>query len=145
DIYPIFLDYRPPAIFLRKIRRSFIHHHGRTGSERPIDRITVTRHPANIRGAPVDIVLFQIEYPLHCSQGMSEISADSMDDSFCFAVCSGSRERVQSRLGVQAGRLAVAAFPRHCVMPPEVAPFQDADGVAGTTHNQAFSHRWATL
>ncbi len=82
DIDAVLFDYRPEAIFLRKVRRALVHHDRRARRERPVHRVAMAGDPSDIRGTPVDILFLEIEYPLHRRSDVGQIAAGRMDDAF---------------------------------------------------------------
>ena len=55
------LDDLPEAIFARMIGRALVHHDARAVRERAVDDVAVAGDPADVGGAPVDVVVVQIE------------------------------------------------------------------------------------
>src|SRR5206468_4289322 len=55
------LDDFPEAIFLRPVRRPFVHDHRGAVRERAVDDIAVTGDPADVGSAPKHVVFLQIE------------------------------------------------------------------------------------
>ena len=54
----------PEAIFLGEVGRAFVHHDARAIRERAVDDVAVAGDPADVGGAPVDVVFVQIENQL---------------------------------------------------------------------------------
>src|SRR6516165_7672531 len=102
-------------------------------------------YPANISSTPVDIVGFQIKYPLHCRKCMSEISANGMHYSFGLAGCPRGVECKQGVFRIQAHRVTIGTLGRHHVVPPDVAPLSHFDSVAGAAYYKALGHRGSAL
>ena len=58
------LDDLPEAILLRPVGRAFVHHDGRAVGERAVDDVAVAGDPADVGGAPVDVLVLEVEDPL---------------------------------------------------------------------------------
>src|SRR5437762_3382851 len=78
DCDVVFLDHPPEAVRLRPIRCALVHEDGRAVREGPIDDVRVPRDPAEIRGAPVEVFLLQIEDVLRRGRDADEIPAGRM-------------------------------------------------------------------
>src|SRR5207249_9565905 len=57
----VFLDYAPEAVRLRPIRCALVHEDGRTVREGPVDDVRMPRNPADVRGAPLEVLVLQVE------------------------------------------------------------------------------------
>ena len=55
------LDDPPEAVRLGLVRRAFVHEDRRAVRERAVDDVAVAGDPADVGGAPVDVVLLEIE------------------------------------------------------------------------------------
>src|SRR3954469_23453342 len=62
----VLFDDLPESAFVGIIRRAFVHDDGRAGGEWAIDDVTVARDPADVGGAPEDVVITMVEDPLEC-------------------------------------------------------------------------------
>ena len=62
------LDDRPEAILLRPVGRAFVHHHRRAVGQRSVDDVAVPGHPADVRRAPVDVVVLADRTPTSSSR-----------------------------------------------------------------------------
>src|SRR5215203_3768589 len=60
----VFFDQLPETAFVRKVRRAFVHEDGGACREWAINHVRMAGHPADIRGAPEDVVIAMIEDPL---------------------------------------------------------------------------------
>ena len=84
NVHLIFIDDLPETIRLRIIRRAFIHESGRSICERPVNDIAVAGNPADIRCAPIGVVIFEVENPLGRDVNAGQVSAGGMNDTFRF-------------------------------------------------------------
>ena len=64
DVDAVLLDDLPEAILARMVRGALVHHRGRAVGQRAVDDVAVARHPADVGGTPVGVVLAQVEDPL---------------------------------------------------------------------------------
>src|SRR5208282_294584 len=135
--------YPPEAIVLGEIRRAFIHYDRRARRQRPVHGVTVAGYPPDIRRAPVDVVLLQVEHPLHRHQDMSQVPAGRMHDALGFAGRAAGVEGVERMLGVELGGLAAGVVRGNELVPPQVAPFAHLDLVADPLEHDDFLDRWA--
>ena len=55
DLVPF--DHLPKAVKVGIIRRPFVHKHGRAVRERPVNDVAVSRDPADIGRAPINVVV----------------------------------------------------------------------------------------
>ena len=64
DVDAVALYNLPEAVRLWMIRRTLVHQNGRAIRQWPIDDIRMPRHPADVRRAPVNVFILEVEYPL---------------------------------------------------------------------------------
>src|SRR5262249_18415627 len=83
----IFLHQIPETIPVRKVRCSLIHHDRCAIRQWTIDDVAVACYPANIRGAPVHVVILEIEYPLVSERRSRQIAASGMQLPLGLASC----------------------------------------------------------
>ena len=101
NVDPVPLDDVPEAIRLRPVRRAFIHQRGRPVRERSVDNITVARDPTNVRRAPVDVFIFQIEDPFGGQVGLQQVAAGRVQNAFRFSGRAGRVKNEQRMFAVQ--------------------------------------------
>src|SRR5437764_13690407 len=81
-------------------------------------------HPTDVGGAPINVVVFQIENPFARRETFGEIAAGGVDDSFRFAGGARGVERVEHLLGIDECRLACRlAGPHEIVVPVTYSAF----------------------
>ena len=89
DRHAVALDEAPEAILLRPVRRAFVHQHRRAVGERAVDDVAVPGDPADVRRAPVHVLVAQIEDPLASSRRRRRDSRRSC--ARCPSVCRSCR------------------------------------------------------
>ncbi len=145
NIDAVFFDDAPEAIVLGKIRGPLVHHHRRAGRERTVHSVAVPGDPADVSGAPVDVLLLEIEHPLHRHQRVHQVAAGRVHDTLGLAGGAGGVERVKRMLGVELGRRAYGALLRDQLVPPDVAPLAHLHLGAGAPEHHAMHDRGASL
>ena len=115
----------PEAVALGPVGRPFVHHHRGTVGERTVYDIRMARHPADIGGAPEDVVVAQVEDVLRRRRHLGEVATGGVHDPLRFP---GRARRVQNeqqvlcfhpfglamrRLGVERAVPPVIAAVRH--------------------------------
>ncbi len=80
----VFLDDAPEAVRFRPVRRAFIHEGGGAGGERAVDDIAVAGDPADIGGAPINVLLAQVENVFRRAVDADEIAAGGVQNPFRF-------------------------------------------------------------
>src|SRR6185437_6443366 len=124
---------------------ALVQHHGRAGGERSVGDVAVTSYPADICGAPEDIVSAQIEHPLGGQLRPEEIAAARMLDSLRLARGSRGIEQVERMLRLDPLRLAGRRLACDHVMPPEIAARPHGHRPAGALEDDDVLDRLATL
>ena len=99
------------------------HQGGGAEAQRTIEDIGVAGDPADIRGAPVDVVVLQVKDPLAGVHGIGQVAAGGMDHALGLAGGTGGVEDEQDVLGVHGFRRTVAGDIRsgNLLVPPGVA------------------------
>ena len=111
----------PEASPVRLVRCALIHHLGDAVGERAVNDVGVTGDPADIRRAPVDVLVAHIEDVFAGGVGAGEVSAGGVEDPFWFSGGAGSIENEERVLGIEALRLVFRGGVFHFLVPPMVA------------------------
>ena len=111
----------PEAVAVRVVGRAFVHYGRRAVGEGAIDDVAVARDPADVGGAPVDVVLLDVEHPLGRRHRSQQVAARRVDDAFGLAGGAAGVEQEQHILAVHGFRLAGHRLAFHQVVPPDVA------------------------
>ena len=139
DLVP--LDDRPEAVLLGGIGRPFVHDGGGAVGERAVDDVAVPGDPADVGGAPVDVVLAQVEDVLGRQVRAQQVAAGRVHDPLRLPGRPRGVEDEERMLGRQARRGALRGDPLHLLVPPDVPPRLHLHGVVGAAHDQAALHR----
>ena len=71
----------PETVGLGPVWRPLVHEAGRPVGERAVDEVAVTCDPADVGGAPVDILFLEIEDILSSGVGADQVTAGGVEDS----------------------------------------------------------------
>ncbi len=143
----VLLDHAPPAVRVGESRRAFVHEARRPDQQRRIDDVRVAGDPARVGGAPVAVVLFQVEHRLECGPYAHHVAAVGVQDRLGLAGRAGGVEHEQRVLGVH--HLGVAAVPAagrarhrqpHQLVPPVVPPLLHRHLMAGALEDDHVLH-----
>ena len=85
----------PEASVMRMIGNAFEHHRCGTVEQRSVNNITMTGDPADIGGAPVDIIFVVLEYIFEGESGVDHITRIGVDHSLGHPGGSGGVEDEQ--------------------------------------------------
>src|SRR4029453_12785889 len=107
NVDPIFFDDFPEPVRFRPIRRAFVHDGCRGVGERTIDDVAVARDPAEIRRAPENFLISNVEDVLRGRINADQITARRVEDAFWFASGATRIEKIEWVLAVEWGRRAV--------------------------------------
>src|SRR5262249_20971299 len=115
------LDHLPEPIGRRLVWRAFIHYYGRAVLKRAVHDVAMACHPTDIRGAPVDVVVFQIKYPSGGDVSTDRIAARRVYDAFGFAGAARCVQDEQRVLGIVRFDGTLVARDRGKLMPPVIS------------------------
>ncbi len=136
------LDDLPETIRFRPVRRPFVHQRCGPVQQRTVDHVGMPGHPADISGAPVDVLIFHVEHGLRGVPGPHHVAGQRVEYSFGFAGGAGSIKDVQGVFALQlCGRVA-GGCPFHQIVPPVVAVPLHLYVVSGAAqHDHMFERR----
>ena len=112
----------PEAIFVGPVGGAFVHHLGGTIRQRAVYQIRMPGDPADVGGAPVHVVFFQVEHVLGGARRAGEVAAGGVDDALRL---SRRPRRVQDEQQVFGVHHLGFAILRHLplqAVPPVIAP-----------------------
>src|SRR5260370_34834975 len=103
------------------------------------------RYPSDIRRAPGDVRVLQVEHPLHRHQRMRQIAAGRMHDALGLAGRARGVERIQRMLRVDMNWFAIRALTGADIMPPYVAAGAHLDLLPAAPPHQPFLNGLSAL
>ena len=135
----VFLDDFPEAAEVGEIGGALVHHLGGAIGKRAVDDVGMAGDPADIGGAPVDILIAHIEDVLRGRVGAGEVAAGAVEDAFGFAGRAGGVEHEERMLGVESLGCVFGGNFRSFLVPPGIALGLHGDRVAAAVdHDDAF-------
>jgi hypothetical protein len=135
-------DDLPPAAPLREVRGALVEDLGRPVGQRAVDDVGVPGHPADVRGAPVDVGLrLEVEDRPVGVGGLGEVAAGGVQDALRLAGGAGGVHHVERVLGVERLRRVLGGGGADRVVPPHVHVLVPPHVLAGTTDHQHLLHR----
>ncbi len=142
DLVP--LDHLPEAVRGRRGRRALVHEGGGAVEQRPVDAVGVARHPTHVGGAPVDVVLFQVEDPARGQRGGHPESAGGVQDALRLPGRTRGVEDEQRVLALDPLGLALGGLLRHHVVPGNLLVVQ-VDRLSDPVEDDDLLHRRRAL
>ncbi len=121
DRHAVLLADLPEAAAIGEGRRAFVHHQRRAGSERAVADVAVAGDPADVGGAPEDVVVLDVEHPLGRQLGAQQVTRARVLDALGLAGGAGGIEQEQWMLRVDPFRIASRRLACDQVVPPDVA------------------------
>src|SRR5690554_4254284 len=131
DRHLMALDDIPEARLVGVVRRALVHHHRRGVREHPIDDIAMTRHPADIGGAPIKIVVFQVKDIMRAQFDAEEISGRGMEHALRLPRRARGIQDEERMLGVDDLWLAFGGLRGEGLCPIEIAPLDPINLLSG--------------
>src|SRR6185436_4603728 len=128
----------PEAVGLGVVWRSFIHETGGTVCQKPVYDVTMAGHPANVSGAPVNIIVPQIEDEFAGEFCLEQIAPSGVQDSFGFANGTAGVENEERRFAIHAFRRAASIHLLHFLMPPDIPALLHGDIGMGSSEDDDF-------
>ncbi len=120
----------------RIVGDAFEHQRRRAVGERTVDDVAVAGDPADIRRAPVDVVVVIVEHVLVGHRGEHQVAAGGVQYPLRLAGRTGGIEDEQRILGAHLDRRADVADLGEFVLQPHVAAVHPADLAAGAADHQ---------
>ncbi len=127
DGHPVVLHKGPPAVRVREVGRALVHEGRDAVRKGSIDDVGVARDPADVRGAPVDVLVPKVEDELRGRRHADEIASRRVDNALGTARRSRCVQDEEGVRGIHGLRLAERLRLRHRVMPPKVASLLHGD------------------
>ncbi len=123
-------DLRHPARF-RPVGHPFKHQRGGATGQRAIEQIAVTGDPADIGGAPVNVVVMVIKNILKGAGGIDQIAAGGMQYAFWLPGRTGGIQNKQRVFRFNRHRFMLCAGLADKIVPPEIASLVPRRGFSG--------------
>ena len=132
----VLLNQLPERTRLRGSWGSLVHDGGRTIRQGSVDDVAVSGDPAHVSGAPVDVILTNIEDPLEGEVGPEVVAGCAVHHTLGLA--GGTRCVEHEKTIFTSHRLgrAIAALPIDQLMPPKVAAIDHLNRLLGALHHQ---------
>ncbi len=136
----VFLDHFPESPEVREIRSAFIHHLGHPVGERAIDDVGMPGDPADVGGAPVNIVVAHVEDVFAGRIGAGEVAARGVEDALGLPGRSRGVENEKRVLGIKGLGLVFRGSGGDLVVPPGIALGIHVDRVAAAVEHDDALH-----
>ena len=137
---PVFLDQIPPAVLRGRVGRALVHEHRRAVGQRTVHDVRMPRDPAHVGGAPVNIVLAQIEDVFGRLVRAEQVTRRRVQNALRLA---GRPARVQDEkrmLAVERFGGRVGGHLARFVVPPDIAARLHLDGVLRAAQHDHAAH-----
>ena len=124
----VLVDDAPEAVILGEVGSAFVHHDGGSIGERAVDDIGMAGDPADVGGAPEDVVVVKIEDVLGSEKGLDAVAASGVEQTFGLAGGTAGVEQKERIFGVHGLGRALRGSGAHGFVPPKVATCLHVDG-----------------
>ena len=104
------------------VGRSLVHDGRSAVQQRAVDDVAVPRHPADVRRAPVGVLVLEIEHVLRGEVCAAHVPARRVHDALGLARRAAGIQDVEGVFGVEPGGGAIGGGVFHQVVIPVVAP-----------------------
>ena len=118
--HPVLGNDSPKTVRLGLVGRSLIHQGGRPVAQRPVHRITVSRHPTHIGRTPKKILLLQVKNPFRREMGTQKIPRRRVQDALGLPGAAAGVEDEKRVLTLQLLRREIRRLMVGDFMPPAV-------------------------
>ena len=132
----VLVDHLPQTRHVRPGRQAFEQHRGGAVGQRAVDDVAVAGDPADVGGAPVDVVLAQVEHHLVGVGGVDQVTTGGVQHALGLAGAAGGVEDEQRILGIHALGLALDRLRIDDGVIPAVARHLHVDRGMGVAHHQ---------
>ena len=129
--HAVLLHHAPQPVLVRPVGRALVHHLRHPVGHGSVDDVRVPGDPADIRGAPEDIVLLHVEDPLVGEVNAQQVAGGGVDDALGLAGGAAGVEAEEHVFAVHVLGLAPKRRIGHQLVPPMVpALLHDSAGLA---------------
>ena len=130
---PVLLDDAPETVGLRPIGGTFVHQRRSTIGQRAIDDVAVTSNPTHIGGAPIHILVLEIEDVLGSQLGAQQVTRRGVQNTLGFAGRSAGVQDEQRCLRIHLRRGAHIGNVLELAVPPNIPILSHLDFVTTAT------------
>src|SRR5699024_7396144 len=125
------------AVLVRGVGSALVDHAGGAVGERAVHAIGVAGDPADVGGAPVDVLAgLVVEHDVVRVGRLREVAARGVDDALGLAGGAGGVEDEQGVLGVERLRCVVGGLLGDDLVPPDVAVVLPVHVDPGAAHHE---------
>ena len=136
------LDDPPPAAL---VRGALVHHLRAAVGQRAVDDVAVAGDPADVGGAPVDVVVLDVEHRPVGVGREQQVAAGGVQHALGLPGGAGGVEDEQRVLAVVQLRLVLGRGAVDDLVPPQITVVVPVHVLAGTTHHHDLLHRLALV
>ena len=144
DRHLVLLDDRPPAVLVGEVGRPLVEDRRRPVAERPVDDVAVAGDPADVGGAPVDVLVpLQVEDVVVRRRRADEVAGRRVDDPLRLrgrAARVHEEEQVLAVHRLARTRLGIVRGVALEVVPPVVTALLHRHVAAGAAEDDAALH-----
>ena len=130
DRHLVLLDYLPPPVTRRSVRRSFVHDRGDTVGERSVDDVAVAGYPSDIGCSP-EHVAFRLDVEDQAMSGryVRQIATRGVEYALRLGGGPARVHDVEGLFGVEHLRLVGVGLTIDEIVPPMIAALGPLDGL----------------
>ena len=145
NVHAVLIDDGPEAVAIGEIGRALVHERSAAVGQRPVDDVGMPGDPADVGGAPVDVVLLDVEDVVMRGRRADQVAAGGVHDALGFAGGAAGVEDEEHVLGVHGLGGAFIGSAGDEFVPPEVAArfHVRLGGVADAPHDDRLFRSWA--
>src|SRR6266853_1691830 len=141
NVHAVLLNDSPEAVRFRPIRRAFIHEGSGTVRKRTVNDVAVPGHPSDVRRAPKNIFVANIEH-VFCSRiDSDQITTGGVEDSFRLSGRTAGVKDVKRMFAIESSRWTLVLDIYEHTMPPDVAALFHVDLIVRALENNHAFHR----
>ena len=141
NVHAVLLNDSPEAVRFRPIRRAFIHEGSRAIRERTINDVAVPGYPSDVRRAPKNIFVANIEHVFCGRIDSDQITAGGVEDSFRLPGRTAGVKDVKRMFAIERCRWTIVIDVFELAMPPDIAAFFHVDLIVRALENNHAFHR----
>src|SRR5713101_4273609 len=121
DAHPVFFAVTPETVLIWPIGSALVHDTRCPIGQGAVDYVRVACYPADIRGTPVDVLVFHIEDPPVGRRNTEQVAGSRVHDPFRLSSSAGRVQYVQNILGIHRLRRTIIGSLFHEIIPAMVS------------------------